>query len=132
MSRHTRAQLRHNGESQNGLRRRSPGGSHAEAALSLLVLTGLVLAAPARGELVAERLTVDNAATPTGGSLIDLALVGHDNDPLSQLFTVGGLSTENFIAYDEIRAEVHRYHFPLHRIRIAAEAVEAARERLGF
>ncbi|MFQ5691321.1 MAG: CehA/McbA family metallohydrolase, partial [Gemmatimonadota bacterium] len=35
----------------------------------------------------------------TGGSLIDLGLVGRENDQLAQLFTVGGLSTSNFILY---------------------------------
>jgi hypothetical protein len=40
----------------------------------------------------------------TGGSVIDLALVGADNDQLNILFTVGGLSTSNFIAYDTIAA----------------------------
>ena len=38
----------------------------------------------------------------TGGNLLDLGLVGADNDQLSQLFTVGGLSTSNFITYDTI------------------------------
>ena len=40
----------------------------------------------------------------TGGSLIDLGLVGADDDQLGQLFTVGGLSTANFILYDTITA----------------------------
>ena len=40
----------------------------------------------------------------TGGSLIDLGLVGANNDQLVQLFTVGGLSTSNFILYDAINA----------------------------
>ena len=35
----------------------------------------------------------------TGGSLIDLGRVGRNNDQLAQLFTVGGLSTSNFILY---------------------------------
>lgn len=38
----------------------------------------------------------------TGGNVIDMGLVGADNDQLSQLFTVGGLSTSNFIFYDTI------------------------------
>jgi hypothetical protein len=38
----------------------------------------------------------------TGGSLIDLGLVGGNNDQLSQMFTVGGLSTSNFILYNSI------------------------------
>ena len=31
--------------------------------------------------------------SPTGGTILDLALVGADNDQLPQMFTVGGLST---------------------------------------
>jgi len=42
--------------------------------------------------------------SPTGGTLIDLGLVGQDNDQLSQMFTVGGLSTSNFIDYSSIAA----------------------------
>ncbi len=38
----------------------------------------------------------------TGGSLIDLGLFGDNNDQLSQMFTVGGLSTSNFILNDSI------------------------------
>jgi hypothetical protein len=41
----------------------------------------------------------------TGGTLIDLGRVGADSDQLAQMFTVGGLSTENFILYDAIQAE---------------------------
>ncbi len=43
-------------------------------------------------------------AAISGGSIIDLGLVGQDNDQLNQIFTVGGLSTSNFIAYDTIGA----------------------------
>ena len=42
----------------------------------------------------------------SGGTLIDLGLVGADDDQLAQMFTVGGLSTENFVVYDSIAAEV--------------------------
>jgi hypothetical protein len=42
----------------------------------------------------------------SGGTLIDLGLVGHDNDQLSHLFTVGGLSAANFVAYDAVEAAV--------------------------
>lgn len=42
----------------------------------------------------------------TGGTLIDLGLVGMDNDQLGQMFTVGGLSTANFILYDSLAAAV--------------------------
>ncbi|MFQ5513481.1 MAG: CehA/McbA family metallohydrolase [Myxococcota bacterium] len=45
-----------------------------------------------------------NEAAPTGGTILDLGLVGMDNDQLAQVFTVGGLSTENFILYDSISA----------------------------
>jgi len=38
----------------------------------------------------------------TGGNIIDMGLVGADNDQLSQFFTVGGLSTSNFTTYDTI------------------------------
>ena len=38
----------------------------------------------------------------TGGTIIDLGLVGSDNDQLSQMFSVGGLSTSNFVVYDSI------------------------------
>ncbi len=40
----------------------------------------------------------------TGGTIIDLGLAGADNDQLGQLFTVGGLSTENFILYNTVSA----------------------------
>jgi hypothetical protein len=40
----------------------------------------------------------------TGGSVIDLGSIGRDDDQLSQMFTVGGLSTSNFILYDSISA----------------------------
>ncbi|HWP66491.1 MAG TPA: CehA/McbA family metallohydrolase, partial [Candidatus Limnocylindria bacterium] len=44
------------------------------------------------------------SAAPTGGNLLDLGLVGADNDQLSQMFTVGGLSTSNFVLYDAVTA----------------------------
>jgi hypothetical protein len=131
----------------------APGGSpvprFARLALALPLLLLLAAAARAGAPLVAEQVTVANAAdrlfggidadggigdwvlsngiveaiiddvalqddlpagvTPppkqseagfTGGTLIDLGLVGADNDQLAQMFTVGGLSTENFILYD--------------------------------
>src|SRR5216117_2714580 len=40
----------------------------------------------------------------TGVSLIDLARVGENDDQLAQQFTVGGLSTSNFILYNTISA----------------------------
>jgi hypothetical protein len=41
---------------------------------------------------------------PTGGTLIDLGRVGANDDQLAQMFTVGGLSTSNFILYDAASA----------------------------
>lgn len=38
----------------------------------------------------------------SGGNLLDLGRVGEDNDQLSQMFTVGGLSTSNFVLYDAV------------------------------
>src|SRR5690606_34002412 len=40
----------------------------------------------------------------TGCSLIDLGNNGQNNDHLTQIFTVGGLSTSNFILYNGISA----------------------------
>lgn len=40
----------------------------------------------------------------TGCSVIDLGSNGQNNDHLTQLFTVGGLSTSNFIVYDGVSA----------------------------
>jgi hypothetical protein len=40
----------------------------------------------------------------TGGSILDLGRAGGDNDQLGQMFTVGGLSTSNFVLYDTISA----------------------------
>src|SRR5438034_1152253 len=40
----------------------------------------------------------------TGGTIIDLGRVGQDDDQLTQMFTVGGLSTSNFFLYDTISA----------------------------
>ena len=40
----------------------------------------------------------------TGGTIIDLGRVGQDDDQLTQMFTVGGLSTSNFFLYDTIGA----------------------------
>jgi len=45
-----------------------------------------------------------SSAAPTGGNLIDLGRTGADNDQLSQMFTVGGLSTENFVLFDTVTA----------------------------
>lgn len=40
----------------------------------------------------------------TGGSILDLGRAGSDDDQLGQMFTVGGLSTSNFVLYDNISA----------------------------
>lgn len=40
----------------------------------------------------------------TGGSIVDLGLAGANNDQVAQMFTVGGLSTSNFILYSAISA----------------------------
>ena len=40
----------------------------------------------------------------TGGTFIDLGRVGENDDQLPQMFTVGGLSTSNFLLYDTIGA----------------------------
>lgn len=42
--------------------------------------------------------------SPTGGTIVDAARVGSDNDQLPQMFTVGGLSTSNFLLYNAISA----------------------------
>jgi hypothetical protein len=42
--------------------------------------------------------------SPTGGTIIDLARVGLNDDQLPQMFTVGGLSTSNFLLYNGISA----------------------------
>jgi hypothetical protein len=47
---------------------------------------------------------IQSEAARTGGSLIDLGLVGADNDQLNILFSVGGISTSNFVVYDSIEA----------------------------
>ncbi|HSJ97396.1 MAG TPA: hypothetical protein VLC53_10000, partial [Myxococcota bacterium] len=49
---------------------------------------------------------LQSEAGVTGGTLIDLGLVGRDNDQLNHLFAVGGLSSSNFVAYHEIEAAV--------------------------
>jgi hypothetical protein len=134
---------------------RGVGGGGALGRASLVAAVLGSLAGPARAELVAERVTLANAAERLfggtdadggigdwylgngiveaivddagpqtdlpagvappplqseagvgGGTLIDLGLVGRDNDQLNQLFTVGGLSSANFVAYDAIEAAV--------------------------
>jgi len=90
------------------------GGSDAEGGigdwyLSNGVIEAIIDDAGIQGDLTAvvgsgnEPATQSNAS-PTGGTLIDLATVGDDNDQLNQVFSVGGLSTENFIFYDTITA----------------------------
>jgi hypothetical protein len=43
-------------------------------------------------------------AALSGGSVIDLGLVGADNDQLNVMFSVGGLSSSNFVVYDGVVA----------------------------
>lgn len=45
---------------------------------------------------------IQSSISPTGGTLIDVGLVGRDDDQIPQLFIVGGLSTANFVLYDGI------------------------------
>jgi hypothetical protein len=40
----------------------------------------------------------------TGGTIIDASAAGANGDQLTQMFTVGGLSTSNFLVYDTISA----------------------------
>jgi hypothetical protein len=40
----------------------------------------------------------------TGGTVIDLGRVGANDDQLTQMFTVGGLSTSNFLVYSTVSA----------------------------
>jgi hypothetical protein len=47
---------------------------------------------------------IQSEINPTGGTLLDLGRVGENNDGLTQMLTVGGLSTSNFIFYDTISA----------------------------
>ena len=47
---------------------------------------------------------INSSSAPTGGTLIDAALVGRNNDQLSQMFAVAGLSTENFLLFDSVIA----------------------------
>jgi hypothetical protein len=61
---------------------------------------------------------LSSSAAPTGGNLIDLGRDGANDDQLSQMFTVGGLSTENFVLYDTVRLDSH--HRFRHRPRPAA------------
>jgi hypothetical protein len=47
---------------------------------------------------------IQSEINPTGGTIIDVDVVGANGDQLPQLFTVGGLSTANFILYDTVTA----------------------------
>ncbi|MDJ0866612.1 MAG: CehA/McbA family metallohydrolase [Myxococcota bacterium] len=49
---------------------------------------------------------LQSEAAPSGGTVVDLGLVGADNDQLNHFFTVGGLSASNFVVYDSISASV--------------------------
>jgi len=90
------------------------GGSDAEGGIGDWYLSnGVVevivddarLASDLAGILPPEALPpLQTGISPTGGTIVDAARVGSDGDQLSQLFTVGGLSTENFILYDTVSA----------------------------
>ena len=47
---------------------------------------------------------IQSEINPTGGSLLDLGRAGQNDDQIAQFFTVGGLSTSNFILYDTVSA----------------------------
>ena len=47
-----------------------------------------------------------SSAAATGGTLVDLGLVGRDNDQLGQMFSVAGLSSDNTLRYQEVTASV--------------------------
>ncbi len=47
---------------------------------------------------------IQSEIADTGGTLVDLGVVGQNDDQLAQMFTVGGLSTANFVLYDGISA----------------------------
>jgi hypothetical protein len=59
-------------------------------------LTGIVAAG--------QEPPIQSQISPTGGTIVDLGRAGRDGDELPQLFTVGGLSTSNFILYDTVSA----------------------------
>jgi hypothetical protein len=89
------------------------GGSDADGGvgdwyLSNGVLEAIVDEAGPQEDLPAgvEPPAKQSEAGVSGGTLLDLARVGADNDQLSHLFTVGGLSAANFIAYDTVEALV--------------------------
>ncbi len=45
-----------------------------------------------------------SVAARSGGTLVDVGLVGRDNDQFGQLFTVAGLSSSNLVVYRQIAA----------------------------
>ncbi len=51
------------------------------------------------------RLPIQNALSPTGGTLIDLALVGKNNDQFNQVFQVANINPNNAFFYTSVKAE---------------------------
>jgi hypothetical protein len=47
-----------------------------------------------------------NHLAVSGGNIVDLALVGHDNDQLPALFQGTGLNSRNLVRYDSVTAEM--------------------------
>jgi hypothetical protein len=90
------------------------GGTDAEGGIgdwyvSNGVIEAIIDDADIQGDLTAvvgsgSEPPIQAAASPTGGTLLDLGTVGDDNDQINQMFTVGGLSTENFALYDAVSA----------------------------
>ena len=87
-------------------------GSHATGGVGdWYVSNGVVEAviddAAFNSDLAARGIIVPNQylLSPTGGTLIDLALVGKNNDQLTQLFSVANISPQNVIFNTTVRAE---------------------------
>ncbi len=75
--------------------------------LSNGVIEAIVDAAGFNSDLLARGIPVPNQflLSPTGGTLVDLALVGANNDQLTQLFSVVNISPQNSLFYTIVRAE---------------------------
>ncbi|HEV8658219.1 MAG TPA: hypothetical protein VGS96_06290, partial [Thermoanaerobaculia bacterium] len=75
--------------------------------LSNGVIEAIVDAAGFNADLLARGVAVPNQflLSPTGGTLVDLALVGANNDQLAQLYSVVNISPQNSLFYTNVRAE---------------------------
>ncbi len=75
--------------------------------LSNGIVEAIVDDAAFNSDLLARGIPVPNQylLSPTGGTLIDLGLVGKNNDELTQLFTVANLSPQNSLFYTKVHAE---------------------------